>query len=89
MCSCILGESNELTGTGRKHVFSPGKIKKSGCVDGWGGGVTCILTSLQKPFFAAVNVTVKWTSGLKEQLYKAFICCIIVMYCGYSFHCTN
>lgn len=85
MCSCILGESNELTGMGRKHVFSPGKIKKI-----WlGGGVTCILTSLQKPFFAAVNVTVKWTSGLKEQLYKAFICCIIVMYCGYFFHCTN
>ncbi len=47
-------------------------------------------TSLQKPFFlAAVNVTSKWSAGLKEQVFTAVIFSVIVMFCGYLFHCIN
>lgn len=51
---------------------------------------TCVsLTSLQKAFFAAVNATVKWSSGLKERVFKGVIFNVIVMYYGYFFHCVN
>lgn len=57
----------------------------------WRGGVTCILPAETFLFFifAAINVTLKWSSGLKERVFKAVIFGVIVMYCGYFFHCIN
>lgn len=40
-------------------------------------------------FFAVVNVTVKWSAGLKEQVFTAVIFSVIVMFFGYLFHCIN
>lgn len=71
------GESNELIDCNWQEKKKPSTPK---IMPAWSWGCHIHTDFPAETFFAAFNVTAKWSSGLKE-LFKAILFSVIVVYC--------